>query len=50
MFSYCKYLSDIKPLDNWNVSKAKSFIGMFEELHELKDINPLKNWDVSNGE
>ena len=42
-------LSDIKGLQNWDVSNGKDFSYMFNEYKSLLDIKPLENWDVSNG-
>ena len=48
MFWGCLSLSDIKSLENWNVSNAKNFSYMFGGCSFLSDISPLTNWDVSN--
>ena len=42
MFSYCLSLSNIEPLQNWNVSNGKNFGCMFKKCSSLKDIKPLK--------
>ena len=41
-------LSDIKSLENWNVSNGFDFNNIFQGL-SLKDIQPLQKWNVSNG-
>ena len=48
MFWDFKSLSDIKPLQNWNVSNGNNFSSMFSECSSLSDIKPLQNWNVSN--
>ena len=48
MFSWCKSLSDIKSLENWNVSNGNDFSYMFNECSSLSDIKSLQNWNVSN--
>ena len=50
MFNGCSSLSDIKGLENWNVSNGKdfSFIGMFYKCSLLLDIKGLLNWNVSD--
>ena len=47
MFNRCSSLSDIKGLENWNVSNGNNFVGMFSYCSSLSDIKPLKNWKVS---
>jgi len=49
MFSLCSSLSDIKSLENWNVSNGTNFSYMFDRCSSLSDIKSLKNWNVSNG-
>ena len=49
MFSFCKSLSDIKVLENWNVSNGINFSKMFSFCNSLSDIKGLENWDVSKG-
>ena len=49
MFNNCSSLSDIKPLENWNVSNGNDFSFMFNNCSSLSDIKALKNWNVSNG-
>ena len=49
-FSYifrCTGISDVKPLENWNTSKAETFREMFCFCELLTNINPLNNWNVS---
>jgi hypothetical protein len=48
MFSYCLSFSDIKPLENWNVSNGNNFEGMFGRCLSLSDIKPLENWNFSD--
>ena len=40
----CLSLSDIKPLQNWNVSNGNNFYCMFYGCSSLSDIKPLQNW------
>ena len=47
MFGNCD-ISDIKPLEKWNISKAKNLCGIFESCELLTNIKPLENWNVSN--
>ena len=49
MFGICPKLSDIKPLEKWNVSNGNNFSNMFSFCSILSDIKPLEKWDVSNG-
>ena len=49
MFYGCSSLSDIKPLQNWNVSNGNNFSHMFSGCSSLLDIKALQNWNVSNG-
>ena len=37
MFCGCSSLSDIKPLEKWDVSKCTNFEGMFEGCSKIKD-------------
>ena len=48
MFCKCHILSDINELQNWNVSNANNFEGMFSGCSSLSDINGLLNWNESN--
>ena len=48
MFYGCTSLSNIKPLEKWNVSNCTNFSNMFNGCTSLCDINSLENWDVSN--
>ena len=41
-------ISDITPLRNWNTSKAKSLLSMFNSCKLLTNIKILENWNVSN--
>ena len=47
MFNGCSSLSDIKSLQNRNVSNGKYFSSMFAGFSSLIDIKPLHNWKVS---
>ena len=47
MFYNCSELSDIKPLEKWNVSNANDFSEMFSGCSLLSDIKPIKKWNVS---
>ena len=49
MFSGCSSLSNIKALQNWNVSNGNNFSFIFSECSSLLDIKELENWNVSNG-
>ena len=40
-------ISDIKPLENWDVSKASNLSDFFGEIESLTNILPIKNLDVS---
>ena len=44
MFYGCSSLSDIKVLQNWNVSNGNNFECMFYECSSLSDVTILKNW------
>ena len=44
MFSDCKSLSNIKGLENWNVSNGNNFSYMFYYCKSLSDIKGLENW------
>ena len=45
----CSKLSDLKPLENWNVSKCTNFSYMFYNCTKFLDIKPIEKWDISNG-
>ena len=47
MFCGCSSLSDIKALENWNVSNGNNFQSMFYGCSSLSDIKALKNWKIS---
>jgi len=47
MFFSCFALKNIKPLENWNVSKGTNFSKMFTNCSSLKDIKPTKKWKIS---
>jgi len=48
MFSNCESLSDIKALENWNVSKGSNFSEMFYGCSSLTDKKVLENWNFPN--
>jgi len=48
MFYYTN-ISNIKFLENWDVSNVINFSQMFESCSYISDIKPLENWDVSKG-
>ena len=48
MFYGCSSLSDIKVLENWNVSNGNNFFGMFFGCSSLSDIKGLENWNISS--
>ena len=48
MFYGCSSLSDIKGLENWNVSNGNKFNYMFYGCSSLSEIKALENWNVSN--
>ena len=45
MFYHCNSLSDIKGLENWNVSNGNNFSYMFSYCQSLSDIKGLENWE-----
>ena len=47
MFYKCSSLSDIKGLENWNISKGNNFSYMFNKCSSLSDIKPLEKWNLS---
>ena len=49
MFFGCSSLSNLKPIENWNVSNGIDFSFMFSECSSLSDLKPIENWNVSNG-
>ena len=50
MFSKCSSLSDITPLENWDVSNGDGFTFMFSECSSLTNIKKLQKWNVQNGQ
>ena len=42
MFFRCSSLTDVKPLENWNVSNGNDFSNMFSECSSLSDIKVYK--------
>ena len=49
MFYKGSSLSDVKPLQNWNVSNGKDFSCMFYGFSSLLDIKSLQNWKINQG-
>ena len=47
MFYDCFTLSDVKSLENWNVSNGNNFSYMFCNCSLLSDIKSLENWKFS---
>ena len=43
MFKGCEFLSDIKALENWKVSKGSNFYHMFSGCKSLEDKTPYLN-------
>ena len=48
MFKECSLLSDIKPLEKWDVSNGTNFNDMFYNCPSLDELTPLKKWYISN--
>ena len=48
MFNDCSELSDIKPLENWNISKGVNFERMFTDCSKSLDKRPLEKWKLLN--
>ena len=46
MFPGCDSLTNIKPLENWDVSNGTNFAYMFSGLISLKDIKILEKWNI----
>ena len=46
MFSECSSLSDLKPIQNWNVSNGNNFSHIFFKCSSLSDLKPIQNWNV----
>ena len=44
----CLKISNIKALEEWDVSNCNSFKGMLASCSSLKNIKALRNWNVSN--
>ena len=42
-------ISDLKAIQNWNVSNGKYFSYMFDRCSSLSNVKPIQNWNVSNG-
>ena len=49
MFNKCSSISDLKPIQNWNVPNGNNFSCMFYKCLSLSDLKPIQNWNVSNG-
>ena len=49
MFFECGSLSNLNPLQNWNVSNGVNFSCMFFGCQLLINIYDLENWNVSKG-
>ena len=47
MFFDCSSLSDIKSMQNWNVSKTENFAYIFFGCSPLLDISQIKKWKIS---
>ena len=47
MFKYCSSLSNIKPLENWDISNGESFKYMFSCYKSLLGKKSLKCWNFS---
>ena len=50
MFSGCSSLSDLKPLEKWDVSKCTDFSCMFSGCSKLLDIKQLEKWGVTKNQ
>ena len=48
MFNYCSNLSDIRPLEKWDVSNCIDFSSMFYGCKSLSDLKPLEAWKIQN--
>ncbi len=49
MFYCCKALSDVKPLEKWNVSKSANFTLMFSSCKKSLNLKELEKWDLPKG-
>ena len=47
MFMNCYNLTDISPLQDWDISDVIDISGMFSGCFRLTDLSPLENWDTS---
>ena len=43
----CPDLTDVEPIQNWNVSKGNNFVGMFYSC-SIKNRNLLQKWKFAN--
>ncbi len=50
MFSECSSLSEIKVLENWNLSNGNDLSEMFCGCSSLSDIQVLENWNLSKSQ
>ena len=48
MFNGCSLLSDIKPIENWNVSNGTDFRSIFNDCLLLSNIKPLEKLKLLN--
>ena len=46
MFSNCSSLSDIRALENWDVSNGNNFSYMFSGCKSLSNVK-IEKWDLS---
>ena len=46
MFNGCSNLTDLTPLESWNVSNVTNMSGMFYNCSKLTDLTGLANWNV----
>ena len=47
MFKDCSSLSNIKPIENWDVSNGDNFEYMFSGCKDSLSTKPLKSWNFS---
>ena len=50
MFSCCRSLTDISPLEDWDTREWQAITGMFSSCTALSDISPLANWNLDKCE
>lgn len=46
MFNQCNHLESVAGVENWDVSKVKSFRYMFSSCTRLETLDGLENWQV----